>query len=205
MRTRARALSLASPATELAGCRGCETNLEVAGYAAFVGRPSTRVRELAGPLILPPRQAAGHAPFEQTEGDFDRFEWTAIILGYENDSLTIRSVTAHLGDAKTMYSGFLRFLLSVGLCLGRTASGSYSSDESYSSAVAALDELAEAGKEDQSEEMETLRACRPMLPEALFRLTNHVATLHPEKLDAWRDKLLGLRDCEMWTSLSASP
>jgi len=39
-----------------------------------------------------------------------------------------------------------------------------------------------------------------MLPELLFRLTEYVATQHPEKLDSWRDRLLALRDCEMWTS-----
>ncbi len=48
--------------------------------------------------------------------------------------------------------------------------------------------------------MDTLRACRPMLPEALFRLTRHVATKCPDKLDAWRDELLALRDSELWTS-----
>lgn len=176
------------------------TNLEVAGYAALAGLSATRVRELAGAVSLPPPEVVTHAPFEKTEGDFDRFEWTAMILGYENDPVTIRNITTHLGDAKTMYSGFLRFLLRAGLCLGRSASGNCSNDESYSLAVTALNELAEAGSEDQPDEMETLRACRPMLPEALFRLTDHVATKHSEKLDAWREKLLNLRDSEMWTS-----
>lgn len=177
-----------------------EQNLEVAGYGAIVGLPARRVRELAGPVILPPREAADHAPMEQMEGDFDRFEWSAVILGYENNPVAIQNVVIHLGNAKTMYSGFLRFLLRAGLCVGGTAAVAFSKEESFSSAVASLEELSEAGKEDQSSEMETLRACRPMLPESLFRLTHHVAINHPERLDAWCYKLLALRESEMWTS-----
>lgn len=177
-----------------------QNNLEIAGYAAFAGLPATRIRELAGSVILPPREAADHVPFEQTEGDLDRFEWSAVVLGYENDPIAIGSVVTHIGSGKTMYAGFLRFLFQVGLCLGRAAAGVRSLEESYSSALSALNELAEAGTEEQSAEMETLRACRPMLPESLFRLTQHVAIHHPGKLDVWRDKLLTLRECEMWTS-----
>ena len=176
------------------------TNLEIAGYGALVGLPAARVRELAGPVILPPREHPHHKPFEETEGHFDRFEWTAVVLGYKNDPIQIGNVVTHLGRAKTMYAGFLRFLLQAGLCIGRAAAGALSHNEGYSSAVSALGELVDAGREDQTDEMETLRACRPMLPELLFRLTEYVASQHPEKLDSWCDTLLALRDCEMWTS-----
>ncbi len=178
-----------------------QENLEVAGFASIAGLPVARVRELAGSVILPPREARTRVPSEQMEGDFDKFEWSAIVLGYENDPVALGNVSAHIGNAKTMYSGFLRFLLKSGIFLGQTTYPlSTSKDDYYRLASAALDELTEAGKEDQSDEMDVLRACRPMLPEALFRLTFHVAANHSEKLDLWRDQLLGLRDCEMWTS-----
>ena len=178
-----------------------QENLEVAGYAAIAGLPAARVRELAGSVILPPREAPTRAPSEQVESDFDRFEWSAIVLGYENDPIALGNVTEHIGNAKTMYSGFLRFLLKAGIFLGQTtAQSAFSRDNFYNLASAALDELAEAGNEEQSDEMDILRACRPMLPETLFRLTLHVATHFPEKLDLWRDRLLGLRGSEMWTS-----
>ncbi len=176
------------------------TNLEIAGYAALVGLPVTRVRELAGTVILPPREHPRDQPTEEIEGHFDRFEWTALVLGYENDPMQIRNVVNHLGKAETMYAGFLRFLLQAGICIGRAASGTFPLDEGYLAAIGALDELVKAGNEDQSDEMETLRACRPMLPEQFFRLTRYVATHQPDKLDSWCDRLLALRECEMWTS-----
>ncbi|MFZ4766733.1 MAG: hypothetical protein ACOYMN_17415, partial [Roseimicrobium sp.] len=176
-------------------------NLEVAGFASIAGFPVARVRELAGSIILPPREARTRAPSEQMEGDFDKFEWSAIVLGYESDPIALGNVSVHIGNAKTMYSGFLRFLLKAGIFLGQKPDqSSTSKDDYYKLASDALDELAEAGKEDQPEEMDVLRACRPMLPEALFRLTLQVAANHPEKLDLWRDRLLGLRESEMWTS-----
>jgi len=178
-----------------------QENLEVAGFASIAGFPVARVRELSGSVILPPREARTRAPSEQMEGDFDRFEWSAIVLGYENDPVALANVSAHIGNAKTMYSGFLRFLLKCGIFLGqKTDQSSTSKNDFYLLASAALDELEEAGKEDQSDEMDVLRACRPMLPEALFRLTFHVAASHTEKLDLWRDRLLSLRNCKMWTS-----
>lgn len=176
-------------------------NLEVAGYAAFSGLSVEQVRELAGPIILPPRHPPQDCTHEEIEGHFDHFEWSAVVLGYENDPIQIGNVVTHLGKVKTMYAGFLRFLLQAGLCIGRASTGAFLQDnEGYLAACLALDELQEAGKEDQVDEMETLRACRPMLPELLFRLTDYVATNYVEKLDVWRDRLLALRDSEMWVS-----
>jgi hypothetical protein len=97
-----------------------------------------------------------------------------------------------------MWSGFLRFLLQTGLCLGRGAAEKPS--DPYENALAALRELAAAGTEDEPGEMDVLRACRPMLPELLLRLTRHVAEKCSYKLDRWRDELLALRESELWTS-----
>lgn len=173
-------------------------NLEVAGYAVLARFPAARVRQLAGPIILPPRTAFDTTRMASLESDLATFEWSTLVLGYENDPSAISRVAAHIGSAKTIYSGFLRFLFQAGLCLGRVAAAK--PGDAYTDAVAALHELASAGTEAEPREMDTLRACRPMLPDTLFRLTSHVAEKCAEKLDAWRDELLALRDSEMWTS-----
>lgn len=173
-------------------------NLEIAGFAALAGLPATRVRELAGPVVLPPRETHAGTRMSSLESDLDTFKWSALVLGSDDDPASIDRVAAHIGGAKTMYSGFLRFLFQFGLCLGRPAASK--SSDAYAGAVAALHELSGAGTEDEPSEMDTLRASRPMLPDMLFRLSHHVARNCPEQLDTWCNELLALRKSEMWTS-----
>ena len=171
-------------------------NLEVAAYAVFAHLPIDRVKALAGQLSMP--QTDPERRYAGLETGFDRFQWAAIVLGYEGNEESLAHVREHIGTRRTMYTGFLRFLLSVGICLGHSAATR--STESYDDAIAALRALAEAGKEDQPEERETLRACRPMLPKLLTWLTKHVADRCELRLDDWCNELLALRKTEMWTS-----
>lgn len=173
-------------------------NLEIAGYAVMAGLPAEQVRKLAGPVKLPQNKITGDTRRESQEDDVDAFWWTALVLGYENDQKSINQVKYHIGNDKTMWSGFLRFMLHAGLCLGRVAAGQ--TDNYYPMAVLALNELALAGTEDQNQEMDTLSACRPILPEIFFRLTHNVAAVSPSNLEEWFNKLLELRRSEMWTS-----
>ncbi|WP_027716778.1 AAA family ATPase [Desulfuromonas sp. TF] len=173
-------------------------NLEIAGYAVMAGLPGEQVRKLAGPVKLPPNKIIGDTRRESQEADVDAFWWSALVLGYEDDQKTINQVKHHIGNDGTMWSGFLSFMLQAGLCLGRVAAGK--PDDLYIRAVSALDELALAGTEDQPQEMDTLRACRPMLPELLSRLTGCIAVVSPRDLEDWFDKLLRLRQSEIWTS-----
>lgn len=173
-------------------------NLEIAGYAVMAALPAEQVRKLAGPLKLPQNTITGDTRRESQEADVDAFWWTTLVLGYEDDQKTINQVIHHIGTDRTMWSGFLRFMLQAGLCLGRVAAGK--PDDFYIRAVSALGELASAGTEDQSQEMDTLSACRPILPEVLSRLTHYVAVMCTSNLVDWFDKLLGLRQSEIWTS-----
>ena len=172
-------------------------NLEVAGLAVLAKLAIVRVTRLAGQVHIPSR-----FPDEIRTGSlekvFDHFKWSALVLGYENDIAAIDRAVDQIGQSNTVYSGFLRFLLKAGLCLGQAAAGR--SSFPYDDALRALRELARAGTEREPHEMDTLRACRPMLPEILFRLTTHIASKCAEHLDSWRDELLALRDKELWTS-----
>ncbi|MFC1588186.1 AAA family ATPase [Planctomycetota bacterium] len=180
----------------LANCH-IEENLEIAGYAALAGLPISRVEELAGKMILPSRIAPQGADSPR-ERSLDSFSWLSIVIGYINDKTTITRVSKHIGNTKTMWVGFLRFLLKAGLCLGQSVDNNQ--QDIYSSALEALDELMSAGEEDESRVFDTLSAIRPMLPEQLFRLTQHVAQNCQEKMDDWCEKLLGLRKSKLWTS-----
>ncbi len=173
-------------------------NLEISGLGVLAGMPLARVRGLSGPIVLPHRTATGLEPQASREEHLDRFKWTAIILGYEDDPATVNRVAAHIGSARTMWSGFLRFQLLAGVCLGRFCAGKPL--DYFAEAKAALTALAEAGTEDEPQEMEVLRACRPLLPKSLFELTKMVGDKCPDKMDNWRDELLALRQSEMWTS-----
>lgn len=176
---------------------GETSNLEIAGYAALCGKGVSEVRMLAGAIELPPESFGAHPRMENLEAALDKFQWTAVILGYENNPITIRKAQSHIGKSKNMYSGYLRFLLQSGICLSRLG---LNSRESYQEALNALSELKQAGEEPHGGEMEILRACRPMLPEALFRLSVFVSELCPDRMDDWRDELVSLRACEFWTS-----
>lgn len=173
-------------------------NQELAGLAAMAGLPVARVREIAGPVHLPPRKSREADQRVNFESSLDEFEWTALVLGYEDDVAACQCVAAHIGSARTMWSGFLQFLLLSGLCLGRAAA--QKARDYFKEAREALRALAGAGTKDDPHEYDVLRACRPLLPEMLARLTRLVAEKSPERLDQWRDELLALRNSELWTS-----
>lgn len=173
-------------------------NLEIAAYAALAGFTASRVKELAGPFVLPPQEKDNSTRTRDLESQLDAFRWITIVLGAEDDQSSIRRVNADIGRGKTMYSGFLHFLLHAGLCLGRAATGK--SSDIYQEAVLAIHKLSDAGTEEEANEMDTLRACRPMLPDIIFDLTRRLVENTPERLEDWSKELLSLRDSEMWTS-----
>ena len=115
--------------------------------------PAEQVRKLAGPVKLPLNKITGDTRRESEEDSVGFFWWTALVLGYENDEKIVNQVKHHICNDKTMWSGFLRFMLQAGLCLGRVAAGK--TEDYYLRAVSALGELASAGIEDQSQEMGT--------------------------------------------------
>jgi Cdc6-like AAA superfamily ATPase len=173
-------------------------NLEVAAFAVLGSLPVVQVRRLAGQVRLPPSVVERSLGMEAIHSALENFGHSALILGYEDDFSAINRVTAHIGSARTIWSGFLRFQLSIGLCLGRAAAGK--ERDTFEDAVAALNEINNAGKDDEPQKMEVLRGCRPLLVESFFQLTRLIAGKCPERLDSWRDELLKLRGSEMWTS-----
>ena len=93
-------------------------NLEVAGYAVLAGFSAARVRELAGPVILPPKQFKDHTSHNVVEGDFDRFQWTALILGYENDPVAIGRALRRSAPPKPCILAFFAFSCKLASALG---------------------------------------------------------------------------------------
>jgi len=171
-------------------------NLELAVYAAKAGLPSPMVRSIAGTLPTPPAIAPQRISGREYALELRTYMMAANILSYEGSRNAIKHIQSTLNPIDSYWKRIVLFAVKAGRCIGEYHAGSRANI--FLVACEALEDLAQATQAEGERIIEIHEGFRLILPEALCLLTEAIVSKAPTRLSAWAEKLLSIRESEVW-------
>ena len=170
-------------------------NVELAFYAAKAGILPSEVSDIAGligtPEVDPPKRLK-----LKSDPVLMQYAYSLVILSYEDNESSYRNLCETIGTTQTLWNCALRHLLRACHCIGL----SFRHDERdwYEEACESIDILVNAEQGDGERIVELIDLFRDVLQFTIGSLTNEIQERFPDRLDAWMEKLIPLRDSLMW-------
>ena len=171
-------------------------NVELAFYAAKAGMPVSEVSAIAGPIEAPMKACPDY--LARSDPVLRNYAYSFIILGYEDNLSSYANLCEFVGTSRTLWTSALRYLLKACKCIGQ----SFRSDANdwYEDACESIDMLLNAEQGDGERICDSIDLIRDVLPFTIGLLTEAVQKRFPDRLDAWIEKLVSLRDSLLWNT-----
>jgi hypothetical protein len=175
-----------------------DTNVELGYFAAKAGMSPDFVNRLAGQFYFPPERVTHETLRTDLEGHVRGFAYWSVIFGYEQNNETTCQIRTHLVGSIAVWSCIQSHLLKVGNVVG-----SHYADREidwFATAEQAVQDLEAARDVPGERTPDALDACRYILPESLFWLSEILVARCPKRIDDWIKILTRLRESFMWTT-----
>jgi len=171
-------------------------NIELAFYAAKAGMPVSEVSAIAGPIEAPMKDCPDY--LSRSDPSLMHYAYSFVILGYEGNESSYAKLCEFVGTSRAFWTSALRHLLKACNCIGQ----SFRSDANnwYGEACESIDMLLKAEQGDGERICDSIELIRDVLPFTIGLLTEAVLKRFPDRLDAWAEKLISLRDSLLWTT-----
>ncbi|MCY4412607.1 MAG: AAA family ATPase [Caldilineaceae bacterium] len=172
-------------------------NVELAYYAAQTGMPSSEVSAIAG-FIETPKVDRPKRLKLMSDPVLMQYAYSFVILGYEDNESSYRNLCETIGTSQTLWNCALRHLLEACYCIG--LSFRHDQRDWYAEACESIDILVNAERGDGERIVELIDLFRDVLQFTIGSLTKEIQERFPERLDAWIEKLISLRDSFLWNT-----
>ena len=172
-------------------------NVELAFYAAKAGFSPSRVSSIAG-LIGSPEVDCPKRLKLMSDPVLMQYAYSLVILSYEDNESSYRELCETIGTAQTLWNCALRHLLKACHCIG--LSFRYDERDWYAEACESIDILVNAEQGDSERIVELIDLFRDVLQFTIGSLTKEIQEHFPDRLDAWIEKLISLRDSFLWNT-----